>query len=356
MTDLEGSIDRIASETGFSGVVRVDRGERRPGRQGLRFAHRGFGVANTVDTRFGIASGTKGFTALTVMSLIEEGRLSLTTTARSVLGGDLPLIDDGVTVEHLLAHRSGIGDYFDEDLEPTDHRPRLARSRSMSSADDRESPAGARRLPNQVPARRALLVLQRRLRRPRADRRAHLRRAVPRAGRRSGCASPPGWRTRRSCAPTSSRAARRSATSTSTATGRTCCHLPVRGSGDGGIFTTAADVTAFWTALFSGRIVSTERVAEMVQPHSDAPSHEAPLRPGVLAGRVGRRGRAARLRRRGVVPDRPRPDDEPFTSTVLSNTSEGAWPIVEHLDEPLRVVTVRSVAPVEREVTRVAPG
>ena len=51
------------------------------------------------------------------MSLIEEGRLSLTTTARSVLGGDLPLIDDGVTVEHLLAHRSGIGDYFDEDLE-----------------------------------------------------------------------------------------------------------------------------------------------------------------------------------------------------------------------------------------------
>src|SRR3712207_7472694 len=27
---------------------------------------------------------------------------------------DLPLIDDGVTVEHLLAHRSGIGDYIDE--------------------------------------------------------------------------------------------------------------------------------------------------------------------------------------------------------------------------------------------------
>ncbi len=37
------------------------------------------------------------------------------TTARSVLGADLPLIDDRVTVEHLLAHRSGIGDYLDED-------------------------------------------------------------------------------------------------------------------------------------------------------------------------------------------------------------------------------------------------
>ena len=44
--------------------------------------------------------------------------LELSTTARSVLGGDLPLIDDGVTVEHLLAHRSGIGDYLDESAEP----------------------------------------------------------------------------------------------------------------------------------------------------------------------------------------------------------------------------------------------
>ena len=32
-----------------------------------------------------------------------------------MLGPDLPLIDDAVTVEQLLAHRSGIGDYLDED-------------------------------------------------------------------------------------------------------------------------------------------------------------------------------------------------------------------------------------------------
>ena len=49
------------------------------------------------------------------MSLVERGELELETTARSVLGDDLPLVDDRVTVEHLLAHRSGIGDYLDED-------------------------------------------------------------------------------------------------------------------------------------------------------------------------------------------------------------------------------------------------
>ena len=44
---------------------------------------------------FGIASGMKGLTALTVLSLIEDGVLGLSTTARSMLGSDLPLIGEG---------------------------------------------------------------------------------------------------------------------------------------------------------------------------------------------------------------------------------------------------------------------
>ena len=51
-------------------------------------------------------------------------------------------------------------------------------------------------------------------------------------------------------------------------------HLPVRGSGDGGIYTTAADVRAFWEALFAGRIVAREWVAEMTRPRSDSPEDD----------------------------------------------------------------------------------
>ena len=40
-------------------------------------------------------------------------------------------------------------------------------------------------------------------------------------------------------------------------------HLPVLGNGDGGAYTTAADVAALWRALFAGGIVSNEWVAEM---------------------------------------------------------------------------------------------
>jgi CubicO group peptidase (beta-lactamase class C family) len=49
-------------------------------------------------------------------------------------------------------------------------------------------------------------------------------------------------------------------------------HLPVRGSGDGGIYSTAADLSAFWRSLFAGAIVSSGWVGEMVRPRSDVPS------------------------------------------------------------------------------------
>ena len=52
-----------------------------------------------------------------MLRLIEQGKLTLSTSARSLLGDDLPLIADDVTIEHLLGHRSGIGDYLDEETD-----------------------------------------------------------------------------------------------------------------------------------------------------------------------------------------------------------------------------------------------
>jgi CubicO group peptidase (beta-lactamase class C family) len=110
MAALEQELEAIADETGFSGVVRVDRGGQVEIEKAYGDAHRGFGIPNTVDTRFALASGTKTLTALTVASLVEDDALALDTHARSLLGDDLPLVGDDVTVAHLLAHRSGIGD------------------------------------------------------------------------------------------------------------------------------------------------------------------------------------------------------------------------------------------------------
>ena len=123
MRSLEDAVDAAATNTGFSGAVRVDRSGHLQLSRAYGLADRAHGIPNTVDTLFATASGTKGLTALAVMSLVEDGTVALTTTARSVLGDHLPLIADDVTIEHLLAHRSGIGDYLDEEAieDVTDH-------------------------------------------------------------------------------------------------------------------------------------------------------------------------------------------------------------------------------------------
>lgn len=111
-------------------------------------------------------------------------------------------------------------------------------------------------------------------------------------------------------------------------------HLPVRGSGDGGIYSTAADIRRLWTALFDGRIVPEERVAEMVRPHSDAPAQQARYGLGFWLHAsldvVELHGYDAGVSFRSI-----HDPDAGLTHTVISNTSEGAWRISELLDEAL---------------------
>ena len=72
-------------------------------------------VPNTVGTRFPVASGSKIFTAVAALKLVEKGALSLTDSVTALLPDTFPFMDSRVTVRHLLTHTSGFQDYFKED-------------------------------------------------------------------------------------------------------------------------------------------------------------------------------------------------------------------------------------------------
>jgi CubicO group peptidase (beta-lactamase class C family) len=102
-------------ESGFSGVCLVTRGETEILHQGYGLAHRGFGIPNTIETRFDIASITKTFTAAAILQLVEAGEIALDTRVMPFLGIDGTCISDDVTIYHCLTHTSGIGDDADEE-------------------------------------------------------------------------------------------------------------------------------------------------------------------------------------------------------------------------------------------------
>lgn len=330
-TDLGPALDEAVRDAGFTGIVRVDRADGPAFERGYGLADRAHGIANEPDTLFAMASGSKGFTALAALSLIDEGVLALDTTARSVLGGDLPLIADDVTVEHLLAHRSGIGDYLDED-EVDDTAATYTMPVPVQRLDATEDfltvldgfptvfPAGDRFAYNNggfavlaLIAERASGVGYHDLVRQRVTDPAGMGdTAFLRSDELPGRAALGYlW-------------ADRPRTNV--------FHLPVRGTGDGGAYTTAADMTAFWRALFDGRIVPLELVTEAVRPRSEIPEDEKRYGLGFhlheTSDVVWLVGHDA-----GVSFCSTYDPTSGSIGTVICNWTEGAWPIVERLDE-----------------------
>ena len=330
MDDVQTNINELAVDSGFSGVVRVDAPSGHSWQGAFGLAHRGHLFANTTSTQFGLASIAKGFTALAVASLIEDGVLTFETTARSLLGGNLPLIDDRVTIADLLANRSGIGDYLDEDAggDILDYAMTLP----VHQLDDAErylpmleghpqkfAPGTDFAYCNSgfvvlaLLAERASgvsfydLVRQRVCERAGLTHTAFLRNDELGGEVAVGYLGKDGLRTN-------------------------VLHLPVRGSGDGGIYSTLADIHALWTALSDGRIVTPAMVTSLTTVRS---TNCTPTRGYGLGFWLVHDTGAVMLQGcdPGVSCCTVHVPARKVTHTVLSNTADGAWPITARLDE-----------------------
>jgi CubicO group peptidase (beta-lactamase class C family) len=325
-------VDAVAGEHGFSGVVSVDRGGEVDFARAYGLAHRAHRIPNAVDTRFAIASGAKGLTALVVVSLIEQGVLDLSTTARSLLRDDLPLIDDRVTVEQLLAHRSGIGDYLDEDDE-MDVKDYLLPVPMQELADPEQYLAVLDGFPAKFPPGEQFSYCNS----------AYVVLALI-AERASGVPYHDLVRAR-VCEPADMRDTeflRSDELPDRTATGyvpveggrwrSNVFHLPVRGVGDGGAYTTVADMSNLWRALFAGKIVPARWVAEMVRPRNDVPGE--PMRCGLGFFLHQSRDQVMLIGQDAGVSFMSVHDPATgLTYTVISNTADGAWPVLRPLRE-----------------------
>jgi CubicO group peptidase (beta-lactamase class C family) len=246
-------MERAASETAFSGVVSVFRGT-------LTVFSKGFGyrdikneLPNTTDTLFGIASGTKGFTALAIGVLVDQDVISLDTTMAEIDPAYCGFVDPHATVRHLLTHTSGIFDYYDEEIEqdwdhfaveipwceletPSDYWPLFKGKALKFRPGERYSYSNGGYV--------FLGILIERL--TGMSYRDFVREQVLQAAgmHRSGFYA-------------------FNDLPENTANGYLQDHrttniyqLPIRGGGDGGMYTTTDDLRAFWDSLFSHKILS----------------------------------------------------------------------------------------------------
>jgi CubicO group peptidase (beta-lactamase class C family) len=114
VAQLKGYVERLASRDVFSGTVLLAKKGVPLYQAAFGEANKDFGVKNTLDTKFNLGSMNKMFTAVSVMQLVEAGKLSLDDTLGKFLpaGAMKPEVLAKVRVKHLLSHTSGLGSYF----------------------------------------------------------------------------------------------------------------------------------------------------------------------------------------------------------------------------------------------------
>ncbi len=104
----DSHLEPYLSGRNFNGAVLVTRGDEVLLRKGYGAADLEGNVPNTPETRFRIASLSKGFTAAAILQLVERGSISLDDALPSFVDGFQNA--DQITVHHLLTHTSGIPD------------------------------------------------------------------------------------------------------------------------------------------------------------------------------------------------------------------------------------------------------
>lgn len=315
-----------AAQYPFSGVVTQHVGSARVFEFAQGFANRGLAVPVDVDTQFGIASGSKGFTALAIMRLAEEGALRLDQPVREFLRDDLPLIDEAVTIGHLLEHTSGIGDYIDEDDDEADVADfvltvpvhTLTTAESFIPAIDglaQRSEAGAEYAYNNSGYVVLGIVLER-------VTGVRFQDAVTQL-----VLDPAGM--------TNSGFLHLNDLPGSVALGYlepegnlvNTLHLPIAGSADGGGFTTADDMHAFWCALAAGRIVTADTLDLMVRIRHEDVEDGLASGLGLYLHPSGRMWALSGYDAGQSFYSWHIPETQ-TTATVLGNTSDGSWGVM----------------------------
>ncbi|MEU9188423.1 serine hydrolase domain-containing protein [Streptomyces sp. NPDC048484] len=105
---------------GPSGTVIAARGDRLAYCGGFGAADRAAGTPASCRTVYDVMSITKQFTAAAIVKLEVMGRLRVSDPISRFLGHGRPVPEDkrGITIEHLLTHRSGLTEALGDDYDP----------------------------------------------------------------------------------------------------------------------------------------------------------------------------------------------------------------------------------------------
>lgn len=264
MSALIYAINLCAKENNFSGIVSIYKDKEAVFNRAYGYRDVKNKLLSDVNTKFAIASGTKVFTALGIGKLIEQNKLSLNTKVKDIDKAFTGFIHEDATIQDLLTHTSGIYDYLDEEtledydyvsyeipwyeLEtPSDYYPLFKDKKMKFMPGERYSYSNGGYVFLGIIIERISNMLYRDFIRE------HI--LIPAGMKDSDFYA-------------------FNDLPENTANGylddgktTNIYKIPIRGGGDGGMYTTINDMVLFWDALLSNKILSKELTEEYLKTH-----------------------------------------------------------------------------------------
>lgn len=111
--DVDSQLTKLTADDKFSGAVLIAKDGKVLWQKAYGLANRETKTPNTLDTRFRLGSMNKMFTSVAIAQLVQQGKLKYSDTLAHVLP-DYPNkeVAAKITVDQLLTHTSGLGDFF----------------------------------------------------------------------------------------------------------------------------------------------------------------------------------------------------------------------------------------------------
>jgi len=118
IVEIEKKLLEISIENGYSGTILIAKDDKVLFQKAYGYANLAHKVPNKIETKFGIASMGKMFTAVSIMKLKEQSKLKLEYTVGKILPNyPNKMVRDSVTIHQLLTHTSGLSDFFNDKFE-----------------------------------------------------------------------------------------------------------------------------------------------------------------------------------------------------------------------------------------------
>jgi CubicO group peptidase (beta-lactamase class C family) len=338
---LTNRVDASIDQHAFSGVVDIRQHDTVLYARAAGYADRSNKIANTLDTRFGIASGTKFFTALAIGKLIAGQQLAFSTKLHECVTFDFPRYSPDITIQHLLTHTSGIPDYLDEETITDFENVRLGVPfyelrgpkdylAVFPDADMKFTPGERFSYSNggyillgvvieELTGMKYQDVVEQTILQPIGMQQSgyFAMNQLPEQTALGYIEGDQGWRTN-------------------------IYNLPIVGASDGGMFTTVRDLATLWTAFWRDEIVPHALVETYATPYVHVPTEGEHTYYGhglwinedargartvyILGGDAGVSFKSSVDRANGLQ------------ITVISNTTHGAWPVVRDINTAVQEV------------------